>query len=270
MSHPSHLLADYVDGALGHAERAEVEAHLPGCAVCRDEVRLARAGKRALSALASPSMPTRLAQAAIAEGERIAAERAPEVAPISGSERRRPNAPRWLALAGAAATIAVIALVGPKLGQAPNQATEAAGAKGATYPRATAVEIQDANYTFEGLPSAAEALRADYAYATANGANDLAAPDVPAPTTLSSSAPAAFSGERYSVERLPAATSCLDEAFKPVGALARVILARYQGQPAYFGVYLIGPGAGLPPTSLQLDVASVHGCQVLGTSTARL
>ena len=39
-----------------------------------------------------------------------------------------------------------------------------------------------------------------------------------------------------------------------------MILARFEGEPAYLGVYLIGPGAGLPPTLLQLNVASVHGC----------
>ena len=70
---------------------------------------------------------------------------------------------------------------------------------------------------------------------------------------------------------LPKATACLNEAFgNPNGTLSRVILATYQGQPAYFGVYLIGPGAGLPPTLLQLNVASVHGCQLLSQTTGRL
>jgi hypothetical protein len=70
---------------------------------------------------------------------------------------------------------------------------------------------------------------------------------------------------------LPTATACLNKAFdNPTGTLSRVIRARYAGQPAYLGVYLIGPGSELPPNLLQLSVASVHGCQVLGQSTARL
>ena len=70
--------------------------------------------------------------------------------------------------------------------------------------------------------------------------------------------------------RLPSATECLDRAFQPAGTLSRVILARFKGQPAYLGVYLIGPGAELPPTLLQLNVASVHGCNPVGQTTARL
>ena len=49
-----------------------------------------------------------------------------------------------------------------------------------------------------------------------------------------------------------------------------MILARFKGEPAYLGVYLIGPGAELPPTLLQLNVASVHGCNPVGQTTARL
>jgi hypothetical protein len=70
--------------------------------------------------------------------------------------------------------------------------------------------------------------------------------------------------------RLPSATECLDRAFHPAGTLSRVILARFKGEPAYLGVYLIGPGAELPPTLLQLNVASVHGCNPVGQTTARL
>jgi hypothetical protein len=63
----------------------------------------------------------------------------------------------------------------------------------------------------------------------------------------------------------------LNEAFgHRTGTLSRVVLASYEGKPAYLGVYLIGPGADLPPTLLQLRVASVHGCQPLGQTTARV
>ena len=37
MSHPTSELTAFLDGALAPAERAEVEAHLAGCATCRAE-----------------------------------------------------------------------------------------------------------------------------------------------------------------------------------------------------------------------------------------
>jgi hypothetical protein len=73
-------------------------------------------------------------------------------------------------------------------------------------------------------------------------------------------------------DRLPAATACLDQAFDngTPGVLTRVLLARFDGTPAYFGLYAVGPGAGLAPTRLQLLVASVDGCSPLGSAYALL
>ena len=72
-------------------------------------------------------------------------------------------------------------------------------------------------------------------------------------------------------ERLPAATRCLDRAYdNQGGTLTRVILARYAGQPAYLGVYLQSPGAGLEPNVVLVVVASVHGCDLLATGQFRL
>jgi predicted nucleic acid-binding protein len=47
-------------------------------------------------------------------------------------------------------------------------------------------------------------------------------------------------------------------------------MADFDGESAYFGVYLTSPGAGLPPDALHLDVAAAHGCRILAQSTARL
>jgi len=143
MSHPGPLLTDYVDGTLGPEPRAEVESHLQGCATCREEVRLARAGKHAAAALPTPAVPSDLAERAIDEARRIARERSPEVAAISSAERRRPSAPRWLAAATAAAAVIIaVALIGPKLGQSQGSVAEqAAGAAGGAraLPSPTAV-----------------------------------------------------------------------------------------------------------------------------------
>jgi hypothetical protein len=144
----------------------------------------------------------------------------------------------------------------------------AAGA-GATvaYPSASAVEIQHANYSLNDLPGQAAQLRASFATSSSfDGAAEAQ------PSASGVSAPA-LQGEtaRISVSRLRDATACLDRAFgNPDGSLARVIAADFEGHSAYFGVYLSGPDAGLPPTLLQLDVAAVHGCRLLAQSTARL
>jgi len=271
MSHPAPLLIDYVDGTLGPEPRAEVESHLEGCATCREEVRLARAGKRAAGALPTPAVPPDLAERAIEEATRVARERSPEVAAISSAERRRPNAPRWLAAATAAAAVIIaVALIGPKLGQSQGSVAEqAAGAAGGALalPSPTAVEIQHENYTFGGLSTTTQALRSTYA----SFAADAEAGPVAAPASTLTAGPSIGKTFALAPNRLVPATDCLARAFVHTkGQLVRVILARYEGQPAYFGVYLVSPGAGLPPNELRLDVASVQGCTILAESSAKI
>jgi hypothetical protein len=179
-----------------------------------------------------------------------------------------------LAAAGAAALILLLVVVAPKLGQdtTRNAAQIAAGAatKAAAYPQASAVEIQHADYTFAVLPD----VVARYSRELTSSDGSESAPV--ASSALGASAPDATAlpnAEDVSKDStlLPAATACLNRAFdNPTGTLSRVIRATYAGQPAYLGVYLIGPGSELPPNLLQLSVASVHGCQPLGQTTARL
>jgi Putative zinc-finger len=278
MSHPDPLLADYVDGSLDPSTRAEVDAHLRGCATCRAEVSLARVGAEGAQGLADPAPPSGIAEAAIAEAARLAAERNPEVTPIAGRRRRRPATPRVLAAAGAAALLLLVVLVAPKLGQNNTSSTSraAAGAAATTgsYPSATTVELQHADYSFEALPSFAAALRTTLSATggvmdTAGSQATAGSETAPTPTQMPAVSGAA-TDVGVDASRLPSATECLDRAFHPAGTLSRVILARFKGEPAYLGVYLIGPGAELPPTLLQLNVASVHGCNPVGQTTARL
>ncbi len=272
MSHPEPLLADYVDGSLDPHTRAEVDAHLRGCATCRAEVSLARAGSQRAQGLADPVAPAGIGEAAIAEAARLATERNPEVTPIAGRGRRRPATPRILAAAGAAALLLLVVLVAPKLGQdntsSASRAAAGTAAGTSAYPSATTVELQHADYSFESLPSFAAALRT--ALSATGGVMDAAAPEAAATPTQVPAVSGAATDFAVDPSRLPSATECLDRAFHPAGTLSRVILARFKGEPAYLGVYLIGPGAELPPTLLQLNVASVHGCNPVGQTTARL
>jgi anti-sigma factor RsiW len=276
MSHPGPLLADYVDGTLDPSTRAEVDTHLRTCATCRDEVALSRAGARAAQSLGQPRAPEGLGDAAIAEAARLAAERDPKVTSIAGRARRRPTTSRVLAAAGAAAVVLLLVIVAPKLGQSSSQDLADRAAAGAAqgpgaYPQATGVETQHTDFTFDALPQVVAQLRTAYALSAgaAVPAANVATPGTAESTKIPSLPPVQDSATDPS--QLPKATACLNKAFDtPSGTLSRVILATYQGQPAYLGVYLIGPGAELPPTLLQLNVASVHGCQPLGETTARL
>jgi hypothetical protein len=275
MSHPTPLLADYVDGALDPPTRAEVDRHLRTCAMCRGEIALSRAGARAAQGMGEPVAPEGLGDVAIAEAARMAAERNPEVTSIAGRSRRRPTTSRVLAAAGAAAAVLLLVVIAPKLGQGSGQDLAANAGAGAAqpptaYPTATGVEIQHADYTFDALPQVVEQLQTTLA-PKGQGSVAAGASQPMAGPVEGTAVPSLQSDAATDPSLLPKATACLNQAFSnPSGTLSRVILARYQGQPAYLGVYLIGPGAELPPTILQLNIASVHGCRVLDQTAARL
>lgn len=61
MSCPPFDLKDYFFGELNAAERAETDAHLTGCATCREELRALSATKAALMALPEEEPPRRIA-----------------------------------------------------------------------------------------------------------------------------------------------------------------------------------------------------------------
>jgi len=272
MKHPGPLLTDYVDGGLPATEARRVEEHLRACATCRQEVHLATAAREALGSAAEPAAPKGLADAAIAEAERLAATRAPEVAPLRSSvlHRPRPSTPRWLAIAGAAAAIALIALVVPKLGQpGSSSVSEAAGAADAARSPATTVEVQKVDYGSDVLARVAATF--DSADVTGVGSAPVAEGSVSTTAGVASPLAGPDAAVKLAPERLPAATRCLGHAYdNQGGTLIRVILARYDGQPAYLGVYLQSPGAGLGPNLVLVVVASVDGCDPLATGQFRL
>jgi hypothetical protein len=73
------------------------------------------------------------------------------------------------------------------------------------------------------------------------------------------------------------AVACLDKAFTSLegerlieGERVRLISARFQGEPAYIGVYLTGPGAGEPADRVAVWIASSEDCSVLSATQATL
>jgi putative zinc finger protein len=136
MEHPDEPLAGYVDGSCSAEERREVEAHLAVCSQCRDELALARGARIALASLPEMEAPGLAAggldalrragispvgegpaeeppqpvttPAGVGAGDEVAARRE------AGRDEARWR-PRWrvswTALAGAAAVLALVAVV---------------------------------------------------------------------------------------------------------------------------------------------------------------
>ncbi|MGH2554976.1 MAG: zf-HC2 domain-containing protein [Actinomycetota bacterium] len=122
--HPEELLAGYVDDSASPEERGAVEAHLADCSQCRDEVALAtsaRASLMRLPELEAPGLAARgvaglregaaermTAPAGDGAGDEIAARREAKQENARGLRQWRIS---WAALAGAAAILAVLAVV---------------------------------------------------------------------------------------------------------------------------------------------------------------
>jgi hypothetical protein len=67
------------------------------------------------------------------------------------------------------------------------------------------------------------------------------------------------------------ALDCLNRAAPDAaGDLTQLIRARFQGTPAYFAVFLEGPGAGEPPDKATVWVVSAAGCDILSFAQAKL
>lgn len=107
MTHPQDDLTALLDGALPAGRRAEVEAHLAGCAACRAERDRLAAALSALGALPPPPEPSPWFAARLAA--RLAEEPAPRASVLG-----RLRAWRWrlaVPAAGLAAAAAVALLV---------------------------------------------------------------------------------------------------------------------------------------------------------------
>ncbi|HET7367094.1 MAG TPA: zf-HC2 domain-containing protein [Gaiella sp.] len=260
MSHPEDLLADYVGGTLDERERAAVDAHLPGCARCSAEVRQAEAARAALSELEDVPVPFGVTGPVLAEaGRRF--------------ERRRGAAWgrfQWAAgLAAAAAFVVVVALnvngddaqnaAAPERTTAVAGGTGAAGAEAATpgvIPFAGLERQTDVNYDEAGIR------------AVATEAADAVVAAEDAPGTQSALA----STVQDSKERTSLARGCVDQSGVrgPNDVLIRLIEARFEGTPAFIGVYSEGPGAGQTPDHIVVFVIAKDDCRILSTASQRI
>jgi hypothetical protein len=262
MTHPDDLLADYVDGTLSGEDLRRVERHLSSCERCRSEVALAGGARTALATLVEPDVPARVGDRAIDEAARGAGTGT--VIGIGG--RTTPPAwYRWAIGAAAAAAILIAVLALPRLGNEPG-AQRAAGSAESAVDRparsADRVEIEHRNYDAGDVTDLALSYR-----------STTSAPAMPQSSAVDATSGQEGAGVQnaFSRELTPDAVSCLSSAVPDAGGeLVRLIRARFEGTPAYLGVYLEGPGAGQPADSVHIWVVSVRDCSILTYSSASI
>jgi hypothetical protein len=239
MNHPHDLLVDLVDGTLDADRRAGVEAHLDTCEDCRADLSAAAAGKDAARSLEPVPAPADLHQRVVA----------------AGGGAGRPGWYRWAGAAAAAAVVAAIALALPNVGGEPGSAGGADSVAATEQAPAAAVDAGG------GAGSViAERQSRDY--------DERALRQLAKQVATGRSEAAAFSG---AAKDGSTAVRCIERSLgtRLGGRLVRLIDARFAGTPAYVAVYLEGPGAGQPPDTSAVYVASKVGCRFLSTAAAK-
>jgi hypothetical protein len=246
MTHPEDLLADYVDGTLGNDERAVVDAHLASCAACREDVELARSAVAALATLEERPVPLGVTGPVLAEaGRRF-------------ERRRRVAWQRVQWAVGGAAAAALVLVVALNLGGGGEPADRAGDEGGGASAPAAAGEA--ATLQAEDVPLE---LQRGVSYDEA-GVRSLAE------ETASGGQEAALAGEtgaaadQVRTARPNGARQCLATSEAPLRdanhQLVRLIEAEFDGQPAYFAVFLQSPGAGQPADHVVVWVTSAEDC----------
>ena len=257
MTHPLEQLADAVSGTLSPAERAALEDHLRSCASCRDELAVGIAARNALKAMPAPAAPD---LAARFTPDRIATLTTPPTTPRSPWSKAAP------ALA-AAAVVALVALVVPRLGSSSNDEDLAASGPEAlelATEGPVRLQLDETDYDTSAVQGFATALTASLNAGAADAAG-------PADAGAEASSAGAPNGARFAPGRTRMAVACLRKAFPNFpGEIVQVRQATFEGEPAFLGVVLEGPGAGMTPTLLSIWVAAVEDCSVLSVASDRV
>ncbi|HEX8733662.1 MAG TPA: zf-HC2 domain-containing protein [Ktedonobacterales bacterium] len=158
-------LSAYLDGALSADERAELAAHLPGCAECRRELAALRQTKALLSALPVPTPPRSFALPTT-------------LRPLPA---RRPAPPLWAGpLQTLGAIAAVVGLAFFVWAALPHPLTQSAGS--AAYAPAVTNSGADTSVHVPTSPSATSSPREGVASAGSGSPTTAPAPATPIPT----------------------------------------------------------------------------------------
>jgi hypothetical protein len=273
--HPEILLAEYADGTLTPEAAAEVEAHLAGCATCREELALAREARAALGTL--PDVP------------------APEGMTLNVRRRaRRPVSPRTGRLVAAAAAAVLVAsgvlvvwaLVGGQDGTSTRARLGGAGQAGSpamggaeAAPEEAADEQQEAGRTAAlaaaGVPTYSESDR-DYdgqdLVKIGRRVRDQARAALEGGLARSATAfygnfdPASFTPQVREAIECSLAEVPPDQLLVPFSIEA----ASFEGQPAYVAAFLQGPAPDQPYDRVVVWVVARDSCSLRSLATQRL
>lgn len=279
MTHPDDLLADYIDGTLDEPRRADVDAHLLGCARCREEVRLAGAAKASLAELEDVPVPFGVTGPVVVEAGK-------------DFERRGRAWDRFRWAAGLAAAAALVLVVVLNLGRgdernaarpaaasaATGAAAEAGGGGGAAAPVPfNGLERQqDVSYDEAGIQ--AVAVHASEAIVAAEEAQEKAGGSAGGGAGETNQESAALSAPDAATQRFGSAASskrCIQQSGLPTDSprdhLIRMIEAKFEGTPAYIAVFAEGPGAAQPADHVVVWVVSSQDCsRILTTASQRI
>lgn len=284
-AHPDEALAGFVDGTLTAAERADVQAHLDGCARCRAQVAQATMAAEALRSLPEIDPPWGLGRAAIEEARKQSGRK-------TNPERGRRVA--WVA--GIAAAVVLVAGLSVAVLRAPGGGNQDAAAGGGATSAATSGAqplagpsaekgfvtnnnyIQRTNFNFRSADVSKLAQQASEDMAGRSpksmGPEASTAPagsSGPAgPSGAATSGPAPTGGPKHATSIDPVA--CLDTAAeytletRPI----HVIDARYEEKPALIGIFLQGSSPTRGADLVVVWVASKDTCQVLSYASSSL
>ncbi len=248
MTHPEELLAGYVDGALSEKERAVVHAHLEACETCREEVELSARARALLSEL--PDVPVPVGVTGPVRAEASAG---------GGRSSARRIKMAWAGgLAAAATLVAVLAIAG--LGGGEKTAGTTAAPVGAASAARGAVAAALSLVPLERQPNvdydaAKVAKLAGGIAAQASGLQPAPAPNLSA-----------------SAESAGSAGDCVRKgsSLTPDDRPVKIIDAKFNGQPAYLGVFLESAGAGQPPSKVIVWIVAKRGCTLLSFASQRI
>jgi anti-sigma factor RsiW len=252
MTHPEELLAGYVDGTLSLSERGVVDAHLPGCAQCREELSLASAVVPTLASLPEVPVPLGVTGPVLSKARSQAASR-------PGS---RLGKVQWaLGLAAAAAVVLLIAVNLPDLGGSSEQRAATPAQGGAAPAPATSPIMQGP----VGLEKRSVDYDTDSVQALAKSAADTAKQLASANDSGAMEAALAAASDE--------AIGCLQRSgaeFSNSSRLVELIEARYRDTPAYLGVFVQSPGADQPADHVMVWIVAKQDCSFLSAASQQI
>jgi hypothetical protein len=274
-AHPTELLAAFVDGTIADGDRALLTGHLQTCEQCRNEIVLARSARDALAALPEAPAPSGLSQAVARQTK----------APSHWNQK----ASRVVWAAAAAAIVAIAAWFGVRAATNVSNPTNAPAARDQAVASAPTPDSEPGPFDTDGnydagevaaltIQAARQGNKGEVLQQTTSGSGEKAvaaspAPAaVPAPSPSSTSGSVKFANQHRTVNSAGLSSGKSSKCFDTVGAfnlggqLQRVIQAKYEGTPAYLGVFFEPPPEGGSLDRAVTWVVSKKSCDVLGFS----